>query len=218
MLSCMLDSRLRIADTNRPNKLVRKASNVVGVELDSLTVVSERRMLSKLCGILDNVSHPLHDVLIKHRSTFSRRLFPPRCTAERHRKLFLPVAIKLNSSPCLTHNTLNWTLTHTVNKPLTSNNLNVIIVQTFVSAIHLHQYCFYCIYLHCSYTVNNIYWHLTLAFNFILHLPFHFSALNISLYSSFIAYKMHIFYIALLLFLCTYFSMLSLHFVCILAQ
>ncbi|XP_059829971.1 uncharacterized protein LOC132396450 isoform X1 [Hypanus sabinus] len=57
-------SRLRVADTNRINKLIRKASDVVGEELDSLMVVSEKRMLSKLHAILDNDSHPLHNVLV----------------------------------------------------------------------------------------------------------------------------------------------------------
>ena len=41
-------SRLRAADANRLNKLIRKASDVVGVELDSLSAVSDRRMLSKV--------------------------------------------------------------------------------------------------------------------------------------------------------------------------
>ncbi len=91
-------SRLRVADTNRLNRLIRKASDVVGVKLDSLTEVSERRMLSKLHVILDNVSHPLHDVLVSYRSTFSTRLITPKCTTERHRKSFLPVAIGLNNS------------------------------------------------------------------------------------------------------------------------
>lgn len=88
-------SGMRVADANRLNKLIRKASNVVGVELDSLAVVSERRMLSKLHAILDNVSHPLHYVLLKHKSTFSERFILPKCTTERHRKSFLPMAIKL---------------------------------------------------------------------------------------------------------------------------
>ena len=54
----------------------------------TLTVVSERK-------ILDSVSHPLLDLLVRHRRTFSERLIPPQCMTERHRKSFLPVAIKL---------------------------------------------------------------------------------------------------------------------------
>ncbi len=58
-----LVSGLKVADANRLNKLICKAASVVGVELDSLTVVSERRMFSKLMVILDNTFHLLHDVL-----------------------------------------------------------------------------------------------------------------------------------------------------------
>ncbi|KAI4899211.1 hypothetical protein NFI96_027262, partial [Prochilodus magdalenae] len=65
-------SRLRVADANRLNKLIRKASDVVGVELDSLMAVSERRTLSKLQTIMDNGSHPLYHTvcptpLLTHR-------------------------------------------------------------------------------------------------------------------------------------------------------
>ncbi|KAK0139729.1 hypothetical protein N1851_023362 [Merluccius polli] len=89
-------SRLKVRDANRLNKVIRKASHVVGEELDSLTAVSERRMLSRIRSILDNSLHPLHPLHgVLTRSTFSKRLIPPRCTTERHRKSFLPVAIKL---------------------------------------------------------------------------------------------------------------------------
>ena len=91
-------SGLRAADTNKLNKLIRRASDIVGMELDTLTAVSNRRMLSKLRGITENGFHPLHDMLVKHRSTFSARLRLPKCTTERHRKSFLPVAINLHNS------------------------------------------------------------------------------------------------------------------------
>ena len=35
---------------------------------------------------------------VEQRSTFSQRLIAPKCTTERHRKSFLPVAIKLYNS------------------------------------------------------------------------------------------------------------------------
>ena len=88
-------SGMRIADTNRLERLIRRAGDVVGEELDTLTTVAERRMLSRFQSILDNVSHPLYDTLALQRSTFSRRFLSPRCTTERHRKSFLPVAIKI---------------------------------------------------------------------------------------------------------------------------
>ena len=42
------------------NKLVRKASSVVGMELDCVEAVTERRMRGKLQAIMDNPSHPLY--------------------------------------------------------------------------------------------------------------------------------------------------------------
>ena len=80
---------------NRLSKLIRKASDAVGVELDTLTAVSDRRML---WVILQYGSLPLHNALVKQRSTFSQRLIAPKCITEHHRESFLPVAIKLYSS------------------------------------------------------------------------------------------------------------------------
>ena len=91
-------SRLRGADANRLNRLIRKAGDVVGAELDTLTAVSDRKMLSKVWMILQHGSHPLHNALVKQRSTFSERLIAAKCTTEHHRKSFLPVAIKLYNS------------------------------------------------------------------------------------------------------------------------
>ena len=48
-------------ESNRLNKLVRKASSVVGLELDSLEVVVERRMKDKFKSIVDN--HPIPSML-----------------------------------------------------------------------------------------------------------------------------------------------------------
>lgn len=50
--------------SNRPNKVIREARSVVGMELDSQRGVRE---------VLDDTSHPLHDVLASDRSTLSER-------------------------------------------------------------------------------------------------------------------------------------------------
>lgn len=69
-----------------------------GVELDCLEVVTEKRML--LVNILNNISHFLHDMLVEKRSVFSSR--PARCCTRRHRRSFLPVAIRFfHSSRCV---------------------------------------------------------------------------------------------------------------------
>ena len=58
-------SRLKVVDTKRFNRLIRKASDDVGMKPDSLTVVSEWRMLSKLQVILDKMDHPLCNALVR---------------------------------------------------------------------------------------------------------------------------------------------------------
>lgn len=88
-------SRVKTADASRLNKLIRSAGSVLGVELETLVEVSERRMLRKCLSILKNPSHPLHAILECCQSTYSHRLRPLRSSTERHRKSFLPVAIKL---------------------------------------------------------------------------------------------------------------------------
>ncbi|KAL6463079.1 hypothetical protein MHYP_G00274700 [Metynnis hypsauchen] len=71
-------SRLRAADANRLSKLIHKAGDAVGVELDSLTAVSERRTLSKLQAIMDNGSHPLYDTLQEHHTDADKE---PYCSS-----------------------------------------------------------------------------------------------------------------------------------------
>ena len=56
------------ADLSRLEKLVRRAGSVVGMKLDPLLTVAERRTLNKLQGILDNTNHPLHTVISSQRS------------------------------------------------------------------------------------------------------------------------------------------------------
>ena len=89
---------IKAGESNRLNKLVRKASSVVGLELDSLEVVVERRMRDKFKSIMGNPSHPLHAELWQMGSTFSHRLMFPRCKTERFRCSFVPAAIRLFNS------------------------------------------------------------------------------------------------------------------------
>ena len=65
---------------NKPGKLVRKASSVVGMELDSVEAVTEKSMRRKLKTTMDHHSHPLYVELRQLRSTFSHRLIQPRAS------------------------------------------------------------------------------------------------------------------------------------------
>ena len=84
-------SRLRAADAGGINGIIRKAHSVLGVQLDSLVVVSERRMLCELHRILDNNGRPLHQVLTSSRSSFSNRLIPPPGVTQNARLIPPPV-------------------------------------------------------------------------------------------------------------------------------
>ena len=76
------------------NKLGRKASSVLGMKLDGVEAVIERRMRGKLQAIMDNPSHPLYAELRQLRSTFSHRLIQPRAS-KRLGGSFIPSAIRL---------------------------------------------------------------------------------------------------------------------------
>ncbi|KAI4878622.1 hypothetical protein NFI96_001779, partial [Prochilodus magdalenae] len=81
-------------DEMRLDKLVRRAGSVVGVELDSVVKVAERRTLHKLLSIMDDDGHPLHTIIMDRRSKFSGRLLSQSCSTDRPRRSFEP-AVKI---------------------------------------------------------------------------------------------------------------------------
>lgn len=50
---------IRVGDANWLNKLIRKTGSVIGVDFEPLEFVSERRMISQLLTIMDNMSNPV---------------------------------------------------------------------------------------------------------------------------------------------------------------
>ncbi|TWW64750.1 hypothetical protein D4764_22G0003970 [Takifugu flavidus] len=89
-------------DRKRMDRLVRRASSVLGCPLDSVEVVGNGRMMAKLSSMLNNASPPpLQDTLTALGSSFSERLLHPRCVKERYRRSFLPAAVRLHNK----HNT-----------------------------------------------------------------------------------------------------------------
>ncbi|KAL3987990.1 autism susceptibility protein [Sarotherodon galilaeus] len=84
-------------DRKRLNRLIRRASSVLGCPLDPVEVVSDRRMVAKLSSLLDNISHPMHETLTTLSSSFSGRLRHPLCGTERFRRSFLPTAVRLHN-------------------------------------------------------------------------------------------------------------------------
>ncbi|TWW57110.1 hypothetical protein D4764_08G0010970 [Takifugu flavidus] len=70
-------------DRKRMDRLVRRASSVLGCPLDSVEVVGNGRMMAKLSSMLNNTSHPPKDTLTALGSSFSEPLLHPRCVKER---------------------------------------------------------------------------------------------------------------------------------------
>ena len=90
-------SSIRTRDLKRINKLIRKAGSVLGVTLEPLELIVQKRMLHKLMKMMEDSSHPLHDTVIKQQSVFSERLLQVRCKTERYKRSFLPAAISLHN-------------------------------------------------------------------------------------------------------------------------
>ncbi|KAI4878985.1 hypothetical protein NFI96_006272 [Prochilodus magdalenae] len=82
----------------RLDKLVRRARSVIGVELDSVVKVVERRTLHKLLSIMDDDGHPLHTIIMDRRRKFSGRLLSQNYSTDRLRRSFVPRAIRLSNS------------------------------------------------------------------------------------------------------------------------
>lgn len=57
-------------DTTRLNKQIHKAIKVIGMGHDTLTVVSERRMLFKQKTILDNSNH-FYETVVNEKGTLT---------------------------------------------------------------------------------------------------------------------------------------------------
>ncbi|TWW59880.1 hypothetical protein D4764_06G0014100 [Takifugu flavidus] len=81
----------------RMDRLVRRASSVLGCPLDSVEVVGNGRLMAKLSSMLNNTSHLLQDTLAALGSSFSERLLHPRCVKERYHRSFLPAAVRLHN-------------------------------------------------------------------------------------------------------------------------
>ena len=83
-------------DSNRLDKLVRKASSVVGRALDPLGTVVERQRRRKFRSILGNPHHPLHHTLAGQASNRrSGRFRSVRARGDRYLLSFIPTAIRM---------------------------------------------------------------------------------------------------------------------------
>ncbi|XP_030604517.1 protein FAM49A-like [Archocentrus centrarchus] len=86
------------ADRKRLDRLINKASSVLGCSLDTVEVVRERRMTRRLYSMLSNDSHPMYGTVTALRSSIRDRLLHPKCLRERYRRSFLPAVAIQNPS------------------------------------------------------------------------------------------------------------------------
>ena len=81
-------------DAAKVTKLIKKAGSVIGIQLDPLDVILEKRVRAKTSAILGDTTHPLYEVLSQQQSTFSQRMLSIKCSTERFRLSFFPAAIR----------------------------------------------------------------------------------------------------------------------------
>ncbi|XP_024660821.2 uncharacterized protein LOC111500370 isoform X2 [Maylandia zebra] len=93
---CFVPS-ISAGDRKRLNRVIRRASSVLGCPLDPVEVMSDRRTAAKLSSLMDNISHPMQQTVTALSSSFSGRLRHPRCGTERFRRSFLPTAVRLHN-------------------------------------------------------------------------------------------------------------------------
>ena len=77
-------------DTGRLNRLIKKASSVVGQSLDQIEILVGRRLAS--------TGHPLHDTLMDLHILRHGRFTMPQCRTERFRRSFIPAAVRYFNS------------------------------------------------------------------------------------------------------------------------
>lgn len=85
----------RQRDTAKLDRLIKRASKTVGVQLDTVGSMSDRRTLAKALSILENAGHPLYSALDGQRSNFSSRLLSQLSSTDRLKDSFIPRAIRL---------------------------------------------------------------------------------------------------------------------------
>lgn len=55
---------------------------MIGCPLDTVEVVGDRRIMTKLSTLMSNTSHPMVDALVALYGSFSQRLIRPQCVKE----------------------------------------------------------------------------------------------------------------------------------------
>lgn len=87
---------IRNKDARSLDKLVKKASSVIGARLDMLGEVVERCTRKTLKAILNNFDLLLYNTFMKPKTISTGRLCSLCCKTARYRKSFAPTAIRVS--------------------------------------------------------------------------------------------------------------------------
>ena len=90
-------------DRRRLEKIVKKASHVVGKPLDSFKTLHEKRLYRKLMQILNGPTYPLRHYFDSRRSNRSGRVLLPRKNTNRYKASFLPSALSVFNETFTSH-------------------------------------------------------------------------------------------------------------------
>ncbi len=152
---------IRAGEASRLSKLLRKASSVVGMELDSLESVAERRM-DRIKAILDNPSHLLHDEPWQMGSSFSHWIISPRCKTEPYLLIYSSIKIpyyirySIICYSAVLYNILYHTLCYTIHNVILLY-INYSIYYVVLLFYTIHYVTLYYIYHYTSpYTMSHI--------------------------------------------------------------
>ena len=86
------------ADVDKINRLIRKAGNIIGVDLDNFKLMLNFKTVNKMKCILKDISHPMFDNFKCLKSDKSDRYRVPKFRTKRYGNSFLPSAIRLFNS------------------------------------------------------------------------------------------------------------------------
>ena len=90
-------------DRGRLEKIVKKASHVVGKPLDSFKISHEKRLYRKLMQMLNDPTHLMRHYFDSRHSNRSGRFLLPRTNTNRYKASFLPSALSVFNENYTSH-------------------------------------------------------------------------------------------------------------------
>jgi len=96
--STVWGSNITDFDKKRLERVIKKASTLIGISQDSLKDMTDKKVYNKLTNIFKDESHPLRQEFDNLVIARSGRLRLPKVNTERYLKSFVPNAVKIFNS------------------------------------------------------------------------------------------------------------------------